>query len=138
MSLKVFIDTNVFLDSYLERDNGVAKELFNFLETNAMEIYLNDISIINIAYIIRKKFSKDEIKEKIDLILSQYKVICASEKIILDANRSEFKDFEDGVQYFCAKESDIDLIITSNKKDFKMSDIEVLTPIEFSLLYIDS
>ena len=56
MSLKVFIDTNVFLDSYLERDNGVAKELFNFLETNAMEIYLNDISIINIAYIIRKKF----------------------------------------------------------------------------------
>ena len=70
--------------------------------------------------------------------MSQYRVVCASEQIILDANRSEFKDFEDGVQYFCAKKVDTDLIITRNKKDFKMSDIEVLSPVEFSLLYIDS
>jgi len=44
---------------------------------------------------------------------------------------SEFKDFEDGVQYFCARRVEADLIITSNKKDFTHSEIEVLTPLTF-------
>ena len=137
MNFKVFIDTNVFLDSYLERDNGVAKSLFDFLENSNTEIYLNDISIINIAYIIRKKFSKDEIKEKINLMTNQYHIVCASERIIIDANNSNFKDFEDSVQYFCAKGIEADLIITNNKKDFTFSEIEVLSPVEFGLLYLD-
>jgi predicted nucleic acid-binding protein len=138
VSLKVFIDTNIFLDSYLERDKGVAKGVFDFLETSDTEIYLNDISIINIAYIVRKKFSKNEIQEKINLIINQYHIVPATKQIISDANNSAFKDFEDGVQYFCAKEIDADLIITNNKKDFTSSEIEVLTAVEFSLLYIDS
>ena len=137
MSLKVFVDTNVFLDSYLERDEGTAKSIFDFLESNDIEIYLNDISIINIAYIIRKRFTKDDIKEKINLMTNQYYVVCASEKIISDANNSNFKDFEDGVQYFCAKEIEADLIITNNKKDFKFSEIGILSPVEFGLLYVD-
>lgn len=137
MSLKVFIDTNIFLDSYLERDDGISRAVFEFLETSDTEIYLNDISIINIAYIVKKKFSKSELKEKINLIINQYNIVPATQQIIFDANNSDFKDFEDGVQYFCAKEIEADLIITNNKKDFIFSEIEVLTAVEFSLLYID-
>lgn len=137
MSIKIFIDTNVFLNSYLNRDNGISERIFTFLEEGNFEIYLNDISIINIAYIIKKDFSRDEIKDKINLIVNQYNTVCADEKIILDANNSKFKDFEDGVQYFCAKKINADLIITNNKKDFKFSDIDVITSLEFSLLYLD-
>ena len=57
-------------------------------------------------------------------------------KIIEDANNSKFKDFEDGVQYFCAKEIKADLIISNNKKDFWESDIFVLKADEFYALYI--
>jgi len=137
MSYKVYIDTNVFLDSYLKRDNGFANRVFMFLEDRDIEIYLNDISIINIAYILKKPFSEDEIKDKISFITKYYYVVCASSNIIIDANNSKFKDFEDGVQYFCAKSINADLIISNNKKDFKMSDIDVLTPEEFCLIYID-
>ncbi len=137
MSLKIFIDTNIFLDSYLERDEGSSRAVFEFLEMSDTKIYLNDISIINIAYIVRKKFSKNELKEKINLIINQYHIVPATQQIIFDANNSDFKDFEDGVQYFCAKEVEADLIITNNKKDFISSEIEVLTAIEFALLYID-
>ena len=138
MSLKIFIDTNIFLDSYLERDEGSSRAVFEFLEMSDTKIYLNDISIINIAYIVRKKFSKNELKEKINLIINQYYIVPATQQIIFDANNSDFKDFEDGVQYFCAKEIEADLIITNNKKDFISSEIEVLTAVEFALLYIDS
>ena len=137
MSYRVYIDTNVFLDSYLKRDDGFADRVFLFFEDRDIEICLNDISIINIAYILKKPFSQDEIKEKINFITKYYTVICASSNIIIDANNSKFKDFEDGVQYFCAKAIDADLIISNNKKDFKMSDINVLTPKEFCLVYVD-
>ena len=89
------------------------------------------------AYIIRKKFSKEKIKKTINLIINQYNIVPATEQIISYANNSSFKDFEDGVQYFCAKEIEADLIITNNKKDFSSSKIEVLTAVEFTLLYID-
>ena len=79
---------------------------------------MSDISVINIAYIIRKDFSKNEITEIDNILLKKHIIVCASEKIIEDANNSKFKDFEDGVQYFCAKEIEADLIISNNKKDF--------------------
>jgi len=138
VNLKVFIDTNVFLDSYLKRDKGVSKSIFDFLEIRDIDIHLNDISIINIAYIIKKHFSKEEIKEKINLIIETYNIVPADQKIITLANNSCFTDFEDGVQYFCAREINADLIISNNKKDFKSSKIDILTPLEFSLLYINN
>lgn len=45
---------------------------------------------------------------------------------------SDFLDFEDGLQYFCARKvKDMEAIITRNTKDFKPSLIPVLTPAQF-------
>ena len=116
--MKIFIDTNVFLDALLNGDKGLSKKLIQHLEKQNIEISLSDISVINIAYIIRKDFSKNEITEIDNILLKKHIIVCASGKIIEDANNSKFKDFEDGVQYFCAKEIEADLIISNNKKDF--------------------
>ncbi len=125
-----------FLDALLNRDNGLSKKLIQHLEKQNIEIFLSDISIINIVYIIRKDFSKDEIKEIVDIFLKKHTIVCANGKIIKDANMSKFKDFEDGIQYFCAKEIEADLIISRNKKDFLESDIFVLRADEFYTLYM--
>ena len=45
--------------------------------------------------------------------------------------KSEFKDFEDAMQYFSAKHENMDYLITRNKKDFETSDIPVYEPQEF-------
>jgi len=135
--MKIFIDTNVFLDAILNRDNGLSKNLIKHLELLNTEISLSDISVINIAYIVRKEFTKDEIKDIINLLIKRYNIISANSEIILNANSSDFKDFEDGVQYFCAKEIEADLIITRNKKDFKTSNITVLSAEEFYILYME-
>ena len=47
------------------------------------------------------------------------------------ANASNFKDLEDGFQYFTAKENNINIIITRNQKDFRVDDISILTPKQF-------
>jgi len=134
--MNIFLDTNVFADAFLNRDDGSAKRALKFLEEQNIELFLNDISIINITYILRKEFSRYEISKIIDELLLKHNIVSVSAKIIEDANHSKFKDFEDGVQYFSAKEIDADLIISNNSKDFKMSDINVLTPKEFCLVYV--
>jgi len=48
-----------------------------------------------------------------------------------ETDDSDFEDLEDAVQYFAAKEQNMDIIITRNKKDFILSKIKVLTPAEF-------
>ncbi len=42
-----------------------------------------------------------------------------------------FSDFEDAIQYLVAKRYNCDEIITRNIKDYKQSDIPVLTPEQF-------
>ena len=50
-------------------------------------------------------------------------------KLSINALNSGFKDFEDALQNFSAtKYGDIDVILTRNIKDFKKSEIGVLTP----------
>jgi hypothetical protein len=52
-----------------------------------------------------------------------------NKEVVLDALNSEFKDFENGLQNFSAVQNGmINVILTRNIKDFKKSDLAVLTP----------
>lgn len=137
MSVKIFIDTNIYLNSILNRDEGISKELLSFLSEVDVEIYLNDISIINIHYIIRKKFDKDYVKNELKTIQQEHGLVSVDKEIIEEALESPFKDFEDAVQYFCAKRIDAELIITDNIADFKHSNIEVISAKDFYQKYIE-
>ena len=45
---------------------------------------------------------------------------------------SKFRDFEDMLQFQCAKAGDCDIIITNNKRDFaEFSDLPIMTADEF-------
>jgi len=131
MTPKVYIDTNIYINSIENRDEGISKNLLAFLAQKNVQLYLNDLSIINIHYIAKKKRTREEITQILKIILQKQEIVSIDKYIIEDSLNSDFKDFEDGVQYFCARRIDADLIITSNKKDFTHSEIEVLTPLEF-------
>jgi len=136
MSLRVYIDTNIYLNSILNRDKEISKKVFNFLAGVDVEVYLNDISIINIHYIIRKSLDRKSVIGELRTIQKENYLVSVDEQIIENSLDSEFKDFEDAIQYFCAKKVDAELIITDNIKDFKLSDIHVITAIDFLEKYI--
>ena len=54
-----------------------------------------------------------------------------NEQTIEKGLNSSIKDFEDALQYFSATESECELIITRNGKDFKKSTLPVMTADEF-------
>lgn len=50
---------------------------------------------------------------------------------VMQALGSEFSDFEDALQYYAALSEDVKIIITRNVKDFKHSQLAVLTPDQY-------
>jgi predicted nucleic acid-binding protein len=69
-------------------------------------------------------------------IIGKFKVLVHSHELTdkiteLALNDLNFNDFEDGIQYYTALESQANLIITRNLKDFKHSNIPVMSPKEF-------
>jgi predicted nucleic acid-binding protein len=136
MSLKIYVDTNIFLDSILDRDNGIARGVLFFLEDRNFEIILNNISIINIHYFARKGLETQKLQEYINTFLDEYTIVSADENVLRSAINSGFKDFEDAVQYFCAKEKKAKLIISNDKKGFQKSDIGTISASDFYYQYV--
>lgn len=47
-------------------------------------------------------------------------------------NNPKISDFEDGLEYYAAKEAKCDIIITEDQNDFWFSEIEVLNCMSFT------
>lgn len=131
MKLKIYIDTNIYINSILNRDKNMSQDVLIFLENSDVRLYVNDISIVNIHYIIRKFIDKKAVIKELKSIRNEHILVSTDEEVIDNALESNFKDFEDGIQYFCAKKINADVILTDNKKDFIKSDIKTISANEF-------
>lgn len=133
MKEKLFLDTNVVIDLLGERDPFYesAAKIATLADKGKIQIYVSALTYSTV-YCLLSRYEKDEIvKEKI----RKFKVIAETSDLI-DKNIdkglvSKFSDFEDSLQYYCALKVDCSIIITRNGKDFKESDIPVLTPNEY-------
>lgn len=131
---KLLIDTNVILDLLAKREpyDVESRQIFSMADTNNVELIVSSLSLVNTYYILSEVM---KIKES-RLIIGKFKVLVNSfelnDKIIeLALNDHNFKDFEDGIQYYTALESQCEMIITRNQKDFKNSLLPVFSPNEY-------
>lgn len=132
---KIFIDTDIFLDTILDRKphNEFSNKLINLCEKNEINGNTSSLVMANIYYIINKIANHQKAIHAISKIRSVVTVLSFTDKEIGKSINAEFSDFEDGVQYFIAINNKIDFIITRNTKDFQKANISILTPKEFLL-----
>ncbi len=127
------VDTNVVIDFLTDRRpfSLIAAQLFEYSEKDKIKLYITAVSYNNIYYIVRKLTShKAAINILKDLENMTETIDTTKESIKLSLN-SEFKDFEDAIQYFSATTNKkIDAIITRNIADFKLSKLPILSPEE--------
>ncbi len=129
----IFLDTNVLIDFFANRKpfSMEAAKLFNFSFKKEINIYISAVSYNNIYYIIRQSCSHAETMKMLAELNEWTDIIDVTKDIIKKAIKSDFKDFEDAIQYNCAKSlSKIDFIVTRDTKDFKSSSLPILTPKE--------
>ncbi len=131
--MKLFLDTNVMLDFLGERETYY--EPMSFLMSLADEkkvaMAVSALSFATVNYFLVKYESVQIAKEKLTKFKILSEVIALSETIIDKSLTSKFKDFEDGLQYFSALEARADILISRNKKDFKLSELPVMTAEEY-------
>jgi predicted nucleic acid-binding protein len=136
----IFLDTNVLIDFLADRKpfSLEAAKIFNYSFKKKVTIYVAAVSYNNIYYILRQSCTHSETIKILNELQEWTEAIDVSKDVIRKALKSEFKDFEDAIQYNCAKTlNKIDCIVTRDTKDFKKSSIPTMTPKE-ALTMIES
>jgi predicted nucleic acid-binding protein len=130
---KVFVDTDICIDLLSGRMpfNKSAELLFSQADTGKIKICVSSLSFSNIDYILLSQYSTTHSRQIIAKFKTLVKVLSVDSKTIDLAIASDFKDFEDAIQYSCALEHNLTTIITRNLKDYKKATIKVLTPETF-------
>jgi predicted nucleic acid-binding protein len=132
---RLLVDTNIVIDLLSKREKFYkeAQELFTLSDYNDVKLYISSLTIANTHYLLSRDNKLDDAKK----ILIKFKVLVEvlpmDDKILELALVSDFKDFEDAIQYHTALENDLDIIISRNKRDFKNSNLPVFTASEYLL-----
>jgi len=130
---KLFLDATVVLDLLGERQPFYtsAAKIATLADNSKVKLIVSSLSYSIAFYLLSKVEDKELVKEK----LCKFKVIAntsdLTDKIIDKGLSSKFTDFEDALQYYCAVKMNCNILITRNEKDFKISDIPVMTPEEY-------
>jgi len=125
MGSKIYIDTNIFID-LMDSTRPFYEGSFAFVKNNVVDgnmLYINSDTITNAFYIL----SKNKERSKIDLLVLMKKMVSLfvvvsveNEEVMMALSLCEdeacaFKDYEDALQYVCAKKVEAGLIVTNDK-----------------------
>ncbi len=130
---RVYVDTNILLDWLGKRDPHYiyAEGLFLLAENKEIEIMVSTISMLTTHYILQRSIGSEQARQAIMGIRTICTVCNSGSKELDMALLSEIKDFEDAFQYFNAVNNSASVIITRNGKDFKDSQIPVVSAEEY-------
>lgn len=135
--MKIFIDTNIFLDAFLKREpyKKHAEELLNLCDERVFNAFTSCVSFINITYFLQK-FNKVGYVDSLERILNTITIIPLESIDFKKALNLNFNDPEDAYQAIAAlKERGMKYIITRNVKDFKKSQVKAISTEDFLLQY---
>lgn len=130
--MKVFLDTNVFLDMLTTRENRTDNEnalmILRLSRTDAFHFCISPLTVATCFYCLRKKADCTElIKDRLTCIGIEK----MEGKDVEFAIQGDFPDREDAMQMSCARNSSCDLILTRDIKHFASSPLPVMAPSEF-------
>ncbi|KAF0146046.1 MAG: httm domain protein [Nitrospirae bacterium] len=133
---KVLCDINFILDIFLKREPFYrsAAEVFRKIEERELKGYLCSLSFPTLFYLLTKELNREKALKTLEKIRIVFSVAPVDEKVIDMSLVSDFRDFEDAVQYYSAIHAKADCVITRNKADYRDNRIPVLAPDEFLAL----
>jgi len=131
MKPSIFIDTDVVLDFLLNREplSTSVAIILTLSEQGKINAYISPLTISNCYNILRKLASHKKVVTNLRKLLVITNIASISKQDVILALNSKFSDFEDALQHFSAiSHSKIDVILTRNVRDFKNSEVPVMTP----------
>lgn len=130
---KVFIDTDIILDVLAKREPHFkfAAHLLSLADTGKIKIGVSSLTFSNLNYMLSKQFGSAEARKVLVRFKTLVQVLTVDDKIIELALGSNFKDYEDAIQYYCAINNNYKTLLTRNLKDYEAAKIPVMTAESF-------
>ena len=128
--MRVFLDTNVFLDVFLKRVGEPASaSVISACGEEENQGFVAVHTLSNAFYLIEKQRTRAEAWEAIRDVLKWACVAELATGDVMRTQRMEMSDFEDALQIAAAERCAADVIVTRNGKDFVgKTAVSVVTP----------
>jgi predicted nucleic acid-binding protein len=131
--MRLFVDANIIV-SVLNKEYPLfsnTARILSLAEKPGYEVFTSPVCLA-IAFYFAEKRNKHKAKEKIDLLCRHIKTAPVSETCVAAAlANKKIHDFEDGLEYYAALESNCTCIVTEDTGDYYFSDIEVFNSKDF-------
>jgi len=139
MENNIYFDTNIFIDLMdSTRPYALGSMALNrdYIAEGKI-VHINSDTITNAFYVMSKNkaYTPKELLVLFKKMVSLFKVVAIEEKEVMMAlslcedDATDFKDYEDALQYVCAKKVGAELIVT-NDKGFVALDIELYSTLD--------
>jgi predicted nucleic acid-binding protein len=128
---RVFLDTNILID-YIDNRAGAddAEQLFACGFSGEALLFASSLTFANMAYIIKGR-TQEEKYDALKQMAGVVEIIDLGKREVMAAIAQPVKDFEDMLQYQCAKAADCDYIVTNDRRHYEFSDIPHFSSADF-------
>ncbi len=130
--MRVFLDTNIIIDLYSEREDfyQAAKVIFELAVRGEIDLVVSATTFVNAFFLLRKEYTPEELYDSMANLASLCTISIVDSDKVREALRMRAKDFEDSVQWLSANSQNADVIVTRDKH-FKEYEGNIKTPTQF-------
>jgi predicted nucleic acid-binding protein len=128
---RIFLDTNILID-YIDNSAGAddAEQIFACGFSGEALLFASSLTFSNMAYIIKGR-TQEEKYDALRQMAGIVEIVDLRKQEVMAAIAHPVKDFEDMLQYQCAKAANCDYIVTNDRRHYDFSDIPHLTSASF-------
>lgn len=130
--MRLFLDTNIVVDLLEGREPFCydAARLFTLAHDNKVQLLVSPMTFSTTSFLLRKH-GPEGVRNLLSNLRQLVSVTISDEQTVDDSIASQFKDFEDAMQYYTALYAKAEIIITRNGKDFTASKLPIMTASEY-------
>lgn len=120
---RIFLDTNILID-YIDNRAGAddAEQIFACGFSGEVLLYASSLTFANMAYIIKGR-TQEEKYDALRQMAGIVEILPLGKQEVVSAISQPVKDFEDMLQYQCAKAAGCNYIVTNDRRHYEFSDI---------------
>ncbi len=124
---RIFLDTNILID-YIDNRAGAddAEQIFACGFSGEVLLYASSLTFANMAYIIKGR-TQEEKYDALRQMAGIVEILPLGKQEVVSAIAQPVKDFEDMLQYQCAKAAGCDYIVTNDRRHYEFSVIPHFT-----------
>ncbi len=139
--MNVFIDANILV-TVMNKEYPVypnAARVLSWVIDKGHKLYTTSLCLAIAYYFAEKKHGSKKAKEKIGLLVDYFHIAdCNKLEVTQALQDKRVKDFEDGLEYYAAKNAFCDCIVTEDVNDYYFSVSAVLNSENFLRKYAAS